>query len=58
MEEDGEAYILSQIMSHPDFHATTLKLINHDKVWFEKNTFALFGFYLELVFSLCFSSAL
>ena len=24
-------------LSHPDFHATTLKLINLDKMWFDKN---------------------
>ena len=24
-------------VSHPDFHVTTLKLINHDKMWFDKN---------------------
>ena len=24
-------------LSHPDFHATTLKLINHDKMLFDKN---------------------
>ena len=33
-------YVLQNYMglvSHPDFHATTLKLINHDKMWFDKN---------------------
>ena len=24
-------------VSHPDFHATTLKLRKHDKMWFDKN---------------------
>ena len=24
-------------MSHPDFHATTLELTNHDKMWSDKN---------------------
>ena len=24
-------------LSHPDFHGTTLKMINHDKMWFDKN---------------------
>ena len=27
---------LEDHMSHPDFHAITLKLINHDKMWFVK----------------------
>ena len=29
--------ILTDFVSHPDFHATKLKLINHDKMWFDKN---------------------
>ena len=28
---------MTRIMSHPDFHGTTLKMINHDKMWFDKN---------------------
>ena len=43
-------------MSHPDFHATTLKLINHDKVWFDKNfciNWLLFGVGFLSVFFKC-----
>src|SRR3989337_2502171 len=40
------------------FHATTLKLINHDKVWFDKN-FCIIWLLFWSWFSLCgFSSAL
>ena len=28
---------LATALSHPDIHATTLKLINHDKLWFDIN---------------------
>ena len=36
-------------LSHPNFHGTSLKMINHDKMWFDKN---FLTFYLSW-FSLC-----
>ena len=30
-------HLMFSPLSHPDFHATTLKLINHDKMCFDKN---------------------
>ena len=44
-------------MSHPDFHATTLKLIHLDKVWFDKN-FCIIWLLFGVGFLFVFSSAL
>ena len=45
------------VVSHPDFHATKLKSINHAKMWFDKN-FWVFLSLLRLNVWLMFASAL
>ena len=40
-------------LSHPDFQATTLKLINHDKMWVDKNFWVFIFALIECLADVC-----
>ena len=37
VDDVGLSPVFQGIVSHPDFHGTTLKSINHARMWFDKN---------------------